>query len=145
MSPFFLNLRHFTFILHHLMLIIRNTFSHILICMLEKIQTCLTFVNPLKTGNLLHLFNNIPPSSWWIESFENWPKGQDWMLKICKEIMYSNFERKKNSQLSNTASMHHPSMLGLGIYTKVKRSKTLLFAPPFSSIKCLIKNYTKLK
>ncbi len=86
--PCFFYLRHFTFILHYLMLIIRNTFSHILICMLEK---------------------------------------------------------KKNSQLSNIASMHHPSVLGLGVCTKVKKSKTHLFAPPSSSIKCLIKNYTKLK
>jgi len=30
-------LKHFTFILHHLVLMIKNTFSHILICMLDKI------------------------------------------------------------------------------------------------------------
>jgi hypothetical protein len=32
----FLYLRHFIFILHHLVLIVRNTFSQIFICMFDK-------------------------------------------------------------------------------------------------------------
>jgi hypothetical protein len=35
--PLFFSLRHFSFILHHLVLIVRNTFSHILICMFDEI------------------------------------------------------------------------------------------------------------
>jgi hypothetical protein len=37
MSPIFFYLRHFTFFLHRLVLMVRNTFSHIRICMLDEI------------------------------------------------------------------------------------------------------------
>jgi hypothetical protein len=37
MSPFFFYSRHFTFILQHFVLIVTNTFSHILICMFDEI------------------------------------------------------------------------------------------------------------
>jgi hypothetical protein len=33
----FFYLRHFTFILQHLTLVVRNTFAHILICMFDEI------------------------------------------------------------------------------------------------------------
>jgi hypothetical protein len=92
--------------------------------------------------DLLHLSNNTLH-----------PRGGLIYLKIdprdktecSKKVMYSNFEKEKNSQLWNTTLVHHPSMLGLGVYTRVKGSKALFFAPLSSSIKCSIKNSTKLK
>jgi hypothetical protein len=44
MSPMFIYLRHFTFILQHLVLIIINTFSHILICMFDEITKKLIII-----------------------------------------------------------------------------------------------------
>ncbi len=37
MSPIFFYLENFIFILHHFMVTVKNTFSHILICMLDEI------------------------------------------------------------------------------------------------------------
>jgi hypothetical protein len=145
MSPMFFNLKHFTFIFHHFVLIVRNTFSHILICMFEKVQTCLTFVNPLEIGDLLHLFNNILHLHGGLIHLKIDPKDKIEFWRFAKKIMYNNFERKKNSQLSSIASMHHPSTLGPRVWARVKGPKTFFFAPHSSLIKCLIKNYTKLK
>jgi hypothetical protein len=46
-APMFFYLKHFTFILHDLVLIIRNKFSHIFICMLDKfIKTMILILHP---------------------------------------------------------------------------------------------------
>jgi hypothetical protein len=73
------------------------------------------------------------------------PRDKIECSRFARKIMYNNFEREKNSQLWSTTSVHHPSTLGLRVCTRVKRSKTLFFAPPSSTIKCLIKISTKLK
>ncbi len=95
--------------------------------------------------DLLHRSNNTlhPPGG--LIYLKTDPRNKIECSSFAKKVMYSNFEREKNSQLLSTASVHHPSMLGLGVYTRVKRSKTFFFTPPSSSIKCLIKNSTKLK
>ncbi len=49
-------LRHFTFILHHLVLIVRNTFSHTLICMFDEIMKKIILALHPKPKNL-----SLPP------------------------------------------------------------------------------------
>jgi hypothetical protein len=95
--------------------------------------------------DLLHLSNNIFHPHGGLIHLKTDPRNKIECSRFARKVMYSNFERKENSQLENTALMHHPSTLGLGVHTRVKGSKTLFFAPPSSSIKCLIKNSTKLK
>ncbi len=141
----FLNLKHFTFILHHFVLIIIITFSHILICMLKKVQTCLTFVNPLEIGDLLHLFNNILHPHGGLIHLKIDLRDKTECSRFGRKIMYSNFERRKKlttfEHSFNAPSIH----IGAKSSHKGQRVKDFLFAPPSSSIKCLIKNYTKLK
>jgi hypothetical protein len=50
----FLYLRHFTFILHHLVLIVRNTLSHILICMFDIFIKTMILVLHLNQTNFLY-------------------------------------------------------------------------------------------
>jgi hypothetical protein len=59
--------------------------------------------------------------------------------------MYSNFERKKKSQLKTTTLIHHSSTLGPRIHVRVKGFLTFFFVPPFFFIKYLIENFIKLK
>jgi hypothetical protein len=46
------------------------------------IQHLLLHGGVIVNKDLLHLSNN---TSWWIDLFENWPKGQDGMFNICKK------------------------------------------------------------
>jgi len=105
----------------------------------------LTFINPLEIGDLLHLFNNIFHPHGGLIHLKIDARDKTECSRFARKVMYNNFERKKNPQLCNIASVHHPSTLGLKVHAWVKGSKTLFFAPLSSSIKCLIKNYTKLK
>ncbi len=61
---FFL-LRHLTFILHHPMLIVKNTFSHILTCMLEKQNNDFNLI--VKPTNLSLLQKNRSSNLKWKE------------------------------------------------------------------------------
>jgi hypothetical protein len=104
----------------------------------------LTFINPLEIGDFLHLFNIFHPHGGLIHLKIN-PRDKIECSRFARKVIYNNFERKKNPQFCSTAAVHHPSTLGLKVYAWVKGSKILFFAPLSSSIKCLIKIYTKLK
>ncbi len=99
----------------------------------------------LEIRDLLHLSNNIFHPHGGLIQLKTNPRDKIECSRFARKVMYNNFEREKNSQLKNIASMHHPSMLGLGVHARFKGSSTLFFALPTSSNKCLIKNSTKLK
>jgi hypothetical protein len=99
----------------------------------------------IRNRDLLHLFNNILHLHGGLMHLKIDPRNKIECLRFARKVMYSNFEKEKNSQLQSTTLVHHPSTLGPGVRTRVKGSKTFFFAPPSSSIKCLIENSTKLK
>jgi hypothetical protein len=78
MSPIFFYLRHFTFILQHLVLIVKNTFSHIFICMFDEIikkwfYSCIQLKNlylPQKNNKFKPIKKAIPSWGYSINTME---------------------------------------------------------------------------
>jgi hypothetical protein len=84
----------------------------------------------LEIGDLLHLSNNIFHSHGGLIHLKTNPRDKTKCSRFARKLMYSKFEKEKNSQFRNTTLVHHPSTLGLGVHAKVKGSLTLFFAPP---------------
>jgi len=81
--------------------------------------------------DLLHLSNNTLHPLGGLIYLKIDPRDKIECSRFSKKVMYNNFEKKKNSQLWNTASMHHPSMLGLGVHTQRSNGQRLFFLPHF--------------
>jgi len=84
----------------------------------------------IRNMDLLHLSNNIFHPHGGLIHLKIDPRNKIERSRFARKVMYSNFERKENSQLESIALMHHPSTLGLGVHTRVKWSKLDSFLYP---------------
>jgi hypothetical protein len=82
MSSMFFNLKHFTFIIQHLVLIVRNTFSHILICMFDEIIKKLILILHSNKKTFFTPKKKIKPKRKIIPSWRYFINTMDWIILV---------------------------------------------------------------
>jgi len=102
--------------------------------MFEKVQTCLTFVNPLEIGDLLQLFNNILHPHGGLIHLKIDLRDKIECSRFAKKLLYSNFERRKKLTTFDH-SLNAPSIhIGAKSSHKGQKFSFLLHLPPPSNV-----------